>query len=1232
MKQNYFGVILLCLLLASQEFFAQRNGVMEAPCGAINLSCNPYYESLDAFSGTYQMGRYSTGNKYNGTILNNVFFRFKAAINGNLNFLITPAQTYDYDYYIYEIPSNANACENISTNLDLSNYIYVWHNEHYETDYDHRLTGSNQTTVQPGCGAASSCAFNKEIPVQAGKEYMIILAFYHGGIPTTAACTEEGFIFDATKSTPGLFASVIDYTVSASKTTICSGSSTNLSINTIETDVEYTWTAPGEPTQSGSNITVSPTSTKTYTVTAVKKGSTCASTVKTITINVTPPFTVTLSSNKTKICAGETISLTATGAPANSTYSFGGAGINSSNNNTAIATPPITNSYMVTVSNPNTVCVATASVNVQVDAPLNFNAKTSNYAICAGGSATLQSSTFSNNGNYVWNGGSLVNASGATQIVTPSSSTTYTLTASDPSNACVSSSKVQVNVIDLASVSITGNLDSCGGGQLCAQAPTSKLVPGDIAILRYRMDPTYEFTFVNLVPLPIGTVINFTDGAWNENTQNLDLNAGDKIVSYTATYNIPAGTNITLSASYNWDFSSAGDQIIAFQGTQNNPNFIYALSTTPWLKTGTPNASNSYLPKGLVNAQSAIEFKIRRKNGKFSSALSYTGTNTNFLFEVSNFNNWTISNSVTFPVANTTPVGDPTNYYFTFTNSATPGILWNTGATTNCINIFSDGVYDVTYTEPHGCSSTASKNIISDRGVNWATYLGSSTNIVSTINTSNNNLVVCGVLNGQVFPTNVNTNIYTYGTGNYGVFVAEINKAGDKIIKLIQYKMSSLTLPISNIKSIAIDASNNYIIGGNINGNASGFVLKLNSIGQFTWQKNLDFMLYKTDVYLNKIAIVGNSNAGTAADMKFMIIQSSTNTIANNTFGGNAYDAALSVTHDNSGNFYVCGVMVSYPNSLSNAELISKEVINSSVKGAEDATVFKFTNTGTLVNWTRMGSSLYDYWNGVAWSNNKLYLIGTQNANGSNIFSEWITVLNSNTLQLQQELLNTSGAVQLNDVKITSANQLWILGSTTIPSNTLMTNPFQIFSGDNSGYYHDLAIAKLNINTLATEWSTYWGAANINTAQSEIASNLAIDAQNTVYVTGFCFGNQFNVKTNKTGTILKNTTAQNDGIAIKIACTDSPAPTTSFTTSVASAKENSNWLAYPNPFNDVLFLNTQNSEVAVKVYSIDGKLIEQSYFSQNSEITLGHNWQDGVYFICVIGENRSENFKVIKHN
>ena len=92
------------------------------------------------------------------------------------------------------------------------------------------------------------------------------------------------------------------------------------------------------------------------------------------------------------------------------------------------------------------------------------------------------------------------------------------------------------------------------------------LSPGDLAIVQYNSSTTDSFTFVFARDIEAGTVVNFTDNGW---LAAGGFRPGEGTVTYTAPTAITAGTVVTLTGL---DLDAAGDQIIAYQGTQASPD------------------------------------------------------------------------------------------------------------------------------------------------------------------------------------------------------------------------------------------------------------------------------------------------------------------------------------------------------------------------------------------------------------------------------------------------------------------------------------------------------------------------------------------------------------------------------------------------------------------------------------------------------------------------------------
>jgi hypothetical protein len=212
--------------------------------------------------------------------------------------------------------------------------------------------------------------------------------------------------------------------------TIASGQSTTL---TASGGSSYTW-SNGASTASTS---VSPTTTTTYTVTVVN-ASGCSATDQ-LTVNVTGgSLTATVSVNDNSICSGTSAQLNVvpSGGSGNYTYSWSSnpAGFTSQLQNPTVS-PTFSTVYTVTVSDGTSTVTSTASVTV--NSLPNVNAG-NNVSIQFGGSTVLAAT---NAVTYVWSNG----VSTATQTVSPTFTTTYTVTGTD-ANGCSATDQVTVTV------------------------------------------------------------------------------------------------------------------------------------------------------------------------------------------------------------------------------------------------------------------------------------------------------------------------------------------------------------------------------------------------------------------------------------------------------------------------------------------------------------------------------------------------------------------------------------------------------------------------------------------------------------------------------------------------------------------------------------------------------------------------------------------------------------------
>lgn len=166
--------------------------------------------------------------------------------------------------------------------------------------------------------------------------------------------------------------------------------------------------------------------------------------------------------------------------------------------------------------------------------------------------------------------------------------------------------------------------------------------PGDIAIIGMNADNPDEFAFVVLDHLNEGVVLYFTDNGWQDSGSFRD-NEG------TYSYSVPAGgliagSVIIIESPSGPAFSSSGDQILVYIGSESSPTFIYAMNgegDAEWQSSAT-SSNTSALPLGLTNGITAVALE-EFDNLAYDGAT--TGSREELLEAIGTPSNWTGSNS-----------------------------------------------------------------------------------------------------------------------------------------------------------------------------------------------------------------------------------------------------------------------------------------------------------------------------------------------------------------------------------------------------------------------------------------------------------------------------------------------------------------------------------------------------------------------------------------------------------
>jgi hypothetical protein len=227
-------------------------------------------------------------------------------------------------------------------------------------------------------------------------------------------------------------------TIAASANTICAGSPVTFTASGASS---YSWACP-----TSSVCTYFPSSTTTYSFAGTSAAG--CSGVGTRSVAVQPSITVNTAATSTSICAPQSVTLSATGA---TTYTWQPGNLIGS---AVVVSPSANTTY--TVTGASGVCNNIKTVSIIVGSSLAVSAASSTNAICGTQPVTL---TASGATNYTWQPGNL---SGASVVVNPSSSTTYSVNGA--TGSCNGNTVLAITVNQNPNVSaVTSSTLICAG-------------------------------------------------------------------------------------------------------------------------------------------------------------------------------------------------------------------------------------------------------------------------------------------------------------------------------------------------------------------------------------------------------------------------------------------------------------------------------------------------------------------------------------------------------------------------------------------------------------------------------------------------------------------------------------------------------------------------------------------------------------------------------------------------
>jgi gliding motility-associated-like protein len=683
-------------------------------------------------------------------------------------------------------------------------------------------------------------------------------------------CTNSGTV----QVVPSLGIPVVS--TSNTGTINCINNTVGVTATTTMTPVSYSWTGPGAIAGSSSSTgTVSVGGTYQCVVTNTLSG--CSSSVTTVVSTNTAVPTTSVSVSGVLTCSVTSVVLNSNITGMN--YTWTPQGINTP---TAICLTPDT--YTLNVQNPLNGCTfsTTATVSQNTIAPTGVSAGTNQTLTCTSTSVSLNGSiTTPTNASVNWTGA--VVCSSATSLSSAACAAgVYTLTATDASNGCTSTSTVQIfpnagaptatisstalvldcnNATQSVTITSTPNTDVTYSWN---NTPSSLSANGSIA--SFNMPNTYICTITNTISncsTPVQVVVTT-----NTTVPTVSISGTQTLTCANPTAVISTTTNPSTGISYTWTgtlvsgqgtgavtVNTAGDYSVtitnAANGCTNTASAQIVADTNVPVATISATSTNSIItcqnPTVTLTASVApigsYSFVWSPSNNtaqteSASSAGVYGVTVLNSSTGCTATAQYTVVGNTVAPVAvtsdTTMPCGSPsvtlnassttTNVSYSWTTSGTGTIL--SGANSASPVAGSAGSYVVTITDnTNGCSSTSTVNV-----TNIAVTAAFTANPLSgtaplLVNFTNQTPGTGNVYSWNFGDTNNNTSSLTNPDHTY-------NATGNYTVTLLVTDASGLC---SATATISIDVfENSTIIVPNVftpNGDNKNDVFKITTTG-----------------------------------------------------------------------------------------------------------------------------------------------------------------------------------------------------------------------------------------------------------------------------------------------------------------------------------------------------------------------------------------------------------------
>ncbi len=966
-------------------------------------------------------------------------------------------------------------------------------------------------------------------------------------------------------------------TPAASLSTICGGSASSLSASSTVTGTTYAW-MPGS--LSGTPVSVTPSSTTTYTLTGTASGCTGSSTV---TISVNPKPVVTPAASYTTICNGTASSLSASSTVGGTTYGWTPGSLSGT---PVSVTPSTTTTYTLTGTASG--CTGTATIAVTVNPNPVVTPAATLSTICNGTASSLSASSTVAGTNYTWMPGSL---SGTPVSVTPASTTTYTLTGT--ASGCTGTSTIAITVNPKPVVTPSATLSTICNGTSSSLSASSTVggtnytwMPGSLSGTPVSVTPSSTTTY---------TLSGTASGCTGTSTIAITVNPKPVVTPSATLSTICNGSSSSLSASstvggttYGWMPGSLGGTPVSVTPSSTT---TYTLTGTASGCTGTATIAVTVNPIPTVNNPGNITVC---NNGTVSST-SFVSTPVGGTFA------WSNSNTAIGLAAS----GSGNISGFTATNTGVVPITATITVTPTLSNCSGTPItYTITVNPTDNSSFNYSPSTLCQTGSDiLATIPGGAT---GTFTSSPSGLIFLNTSTGQIDVSASAINAYTI------TFTTNGTCPGSSI--------SSITITTSPLAtfnytgpycSAGIDPMPTYNTGSSA-GTFSASPTGLAFISTTTGQVDVSVSTPGSYTVTNSIAASGGCSAVSATSSITINATPDVTVPTNIAVCGGSSISGTAFTSS------VTGTNYSWSNSNTSIGLAASGTGNipgftavntatSPITATITVTPSTTSCTGTPSTYTITVTPLVTPTVSIVLtsgtnpmcSGSSATFTATPGNEGTTPAYQWQVntvnagsdspIFTTSTLSTGQIVtcILTSNALCVSSTTATSTG----IGMTVDPPITVSANatPTLICAGSSS------TIAASGALSYAWEPGTLSGISQVVSPSST-----------SVYTV--------------TGTSLT--------------CTDTATVTVSVDpcTGIASENDLNNFTIGPIPVDNELIIDCKKPvDIEVSVYSIEGKLLSQSVFSGGQTYSVPMlDLATGVYMIRIISENNSKIFKIIK--